>query len=79
MSTGSSPLTYQLAKINHLAWFLQVLIDHGCIELCMQSLLRAKLKKKEKGLEGFESPEFRLIMDVIASAMGTLCKSVLAY
>ena len=43
----------------------------------MQSLLRAKLKKKEKGLEGFESPEFRVIMDVIASAMGTLCKLVL--
>ena len=35
----------------------------------MQSLLRAKLKKKEKGLEGFESPEFEVIMDVIASAI----------
>ena len=43
----------------------------------MQSLLRAKLKKKEKGLEGFESPEFEVVMDVISSAMGTLCKSVL--
>ena len=45
----------------------------------MQSMLRAKLKKKEKGLEGFESPEFmiRVIMDVISSAMGTLCKLVL--
>ena len=42
----------------------------------MQSLLRAKLKKKEKGVEGLEGPEFRIIMDVIASAMGTLCKSV---
>ena len=42
----------------------------------MQSLLRVKLKRGNSGIEGLEAPETEILMDVITSALGTLCKSV---
>ena len=46
-----------------------VLIRHGCIELCMQSLLRVKVPRAVRIDAGDV-----ISQDVVASAMGTLCK-----
>ena len=66
---------WQYSYTISLCVHIQVLINRGCIEPCLQSLLRAKLRRRERGVEGIEAPDI-LLMEVIFSAMGTLLKSV---
>lgn len=68
---------YHLASTYKLR---RVLINHGCISPCMQSLLRVQLKRKSK-VEVFDKTgapcgamEVFVVKDVMGTAMGTLCK-----